>query len=100
MKSMALAAVVVQLMTAGGAGSQDPRASERRDADSDNMGKHWSALRGELSSVSEQFKAARERRRLDAERKKREDEEWHRGPKAPASQRAAAASGGAGASAR
>jgi hypothetical protein len=100
MKSMALAAVVVQLMTAGGAGSQDPRASERRDPDAESVGKHMSALKGELSSLSEQFKAARERRRLEAERKKLADEEWHRGPQAPAAQRAAPASGGAGASAR
>ncbi|MBZ4417704.1 hypothetical protein K8638_14510 [Myxococcus sp. RHST-1-4] len=96
---MALAAVVVQLMTAGGAGAHGERATEQRDAAADDLGKNLSALKGELSSLSEQFKAARERRRLAAEQKTREDEEWHHGPKAPPSQRATPPTGGAGTSA-
>ena len=100
MKSMVVAAAMVQLMTAGGAGAHGEQAAERRDASAGDVGKHISALKGELSSLSEQFKAARERRRLEAERKKREDEEWHHGPKAPATPRAPAPAGGAGASTR
>jgi hypothetical protein len=100
MKSLTVAAMMVQLMASGGAGAHGERAAERRDAAADDVGKHLSALKGELTSVSDEFKAARERRRLEAERKKREEEEWHHGPKAPAAPRAAPASRGAGASAR
>lgn len=103
MKSLAVAAMMVQLMAAGGAGSQGERASVRRDDASGDVGKDITALKGELSSLSEQFRAARERRRLEAEQKKRENEEWHVGPKAPtapASPRASASTRGAGASAR
>lgn len=103
MKSMAVAAMMFQLMAAGGAGAHGERAAERRDAAADDLGKNLSALKSELSSVSEQFKAARERRRLEAEKKKRLDEEWHHGPATPATPapgRATAPTGGAGASAR
>ncbi len=103
MKSIAVAATMVQLMAAGGAGAHGERAAERRDAAAADLGKNFSALKSELSSVSEQFKAARERRRLEAEKKKRQDEEWHHGPAtpaAPATGGAAAPSGGAGAPAR
>lgn len=103
MKSMAVAAMMVQLMAAGGGGPQVERAAERRDAAADDVGKNLSALKGELTSLSEQFRAARERRRLEAEKKKRENEEWHIGPQAPAAAKqhgAPAATGGAGTSSR
>jgi hypothetical protein len=103
MTSMAVAAMMVQLMAAGGAGSQGEQATERRDASAADVGKHLSALKGELTSLSEQFRVARERRRLEAEKKKRENEEWHLGPQAPAapaSERTPATARGAGASAR
>ncbi|WP_240359671.1 hypothetical protein [Pyxidicoccus trucidator] len=101
MKSMAVAAMMVQLMASGGAGAHGERTAERRDAAADDLGKNLSALKSELSSVSEQFKAARERRRMEAEQKKRQEEEWKLGPTTPAAStagRAAAPSRGAGAS--
>ncbi|NMO20552.1 hypothetical protein HG543_37670 [Pyxidicoccus fallax] len=95
---MAFAAVVVQLMTAGGAGAQGERATERQEAG--DVGKELSSLKNELSSLSAEFNAAKERRRLEAERKKREEEEWHHGPKAPTAPRATPPTGGAGTPAR
>jgi hypothetical protein len=99
MKSMAVAAMMVQLMTAGGAGARGERAAERPDASAADVSRDLAALKSEISSVSEQFRAARERRRLEAEKKKREEEAWLHGPQTPAAGRAAAATGGSGASA-
>ncbi|QSQ28038.1 hypothetical protein JY651_08850 [Pyxidicoccus parkwayensis] len=79
---MAVAAMMVQLMAAGGAGAQNGGPDDRRDASSRDVGKDFAALKNELSSLSAEFNAARERRRLEAEQKKRENEEWHLGPKA------------------
>jgi|GEM_PF-1527669 len=98
MKSVLIAALLVQMTTAGGAGARDERANEHVTATED-WNKHLSALKQEVDSVSEQFRVARERRRLEAERKKRESGEWTNEPTTPApapSKRALAPAGGAG----
>ncbi|GEN09326.1 hypothetical protein MFU01_43630 [Myxococcus fulvus] len=100
MKSVLLAALMVQMTTAGGAGAREKRADAHRSvAEDEDVSKHLSALKNELSSVSEQFRVARERRRLEAEQKKRESGEWTNEPASPApaaGKRALAPTGGAG----
>lgn len=81
MTVMTVAALVVQLMSAGGAGAQGEQAAGRQQGDPGSISTNLSALKGEVSSLSERFKAARERRRLQAEKEK---QEWEREPKAPA----------------
>jgi hypothetical protein len=74
MKSLMMAALVVQLTSAGGAGGgQTGSPSESGDSPKD-VGKHFSALKTEVGSLKQQFREARERARLDAEQKKRESE--------------------------
>ncbi|WP_426753094.1 hypothetical protein [Myxococcus sp. Y35] len=73
-----MAALLVQLMSAGGAGGQ---AAVRAPGDPGSVSENFSALKSEVTSLTERFKAARERRRLQAAK---EREEWERGPKAPA----------------
>ncbi len=78
MTAISVAALLVQLMSAGGA---DGQAAGRSPGDSGSVSTHFSALKSEVSSLSERFKAARERRRLQAEQ---EREEWQRESTAPA----------------
>ncbi|MCP3168622.1 hypothetical protein [Myxococcus qinghaiensis] len=99
MKSVLIAALLVQMTTAGGAGARDERANEHVTATEEDWNKHLSALKQEVDSVSEQFRVARERRRVEAERQKRESGEWTNEPTTPApspSKRALAPAGGAG----
>ncbi|AGC46419.1 hypothetical protein MYSTI_05132 [Myxococcus stipitatus DSM 14675] len=103
MKSVLVAALVVQMTTAGGAGARDERADERDAASADDLKKNLAALKHELSEVSEQYRVARERRRQEAERKKRESGEWTNEPAATTSsttRRGLAPSGGNGTPAR
>lgn len=88
-----LAALVVQLTAAGGAGSG--RAGEHAPSgdSAKDVGKHFSALKSEVSSLSQQFREARERAKLEAERKKREAEGAYE-PKTSGSTGAPAAPGG------
>jgi hypothetical protein len=100
MKSMALAALLVHMSASGGAGAHEERTAERRDAAAGDVGKNLSELKAEISSLSEQFRLARERRRQEAERKKRESGEWTNeptAPAAPAAERATPAARGSGA---
>jgi septal ring factor EnvC (AmiA/AmiB activator) len=100
MKAVALAALLVQMSASGGAGAHEEQTAERRDASADDVGKNLSELKSEISSLSEQFRLARERRRQEAERKKRESGEWTNeptAPAAPAGERAAPAARGSGA---
>ncbi|WIG98166.1 hypothetical protein [Myxococcus sp. SDU36] len=79
---MTVAALMVQLMAAGGAGAQGGQAAGRQQGDPGSVSTNLSALKGEVSSLSARFKAARERRRLQAEKEK---QEWEREPKTSAS---------------
>lgn len=87
MKPLMMAALVVQLTSAGGAGSGKAREQSQSGSSMDDVGKHFSALKSDVSSLSQQFREARERARLEAERKKQESE----GLYGPQNQRTAAA---------
>jgi hypothetical protein len=77
MKSLMMAALVVQLTSAGGAGSGQTGAPSQTGDSPKDVGKHFSALKGEVKSLTQQFREARERARLEAEQKKRETEGSH-----------------------
>jgi hypothetical protein len=92
MKPLMMAALVVQLTSTGGAGSGRTGASGEAGASMKDVGKHFSALKNEVSSLSQQFREARERARLENERKKREAEGFYE-PPPPAAAGANAATG-------
>ncbi len=78
MKSLMMAALVVQLTSAGGAGSgRTGSPSQTGDSPNKEVGKHFAALKSEVGSLKQQFREARERARLEAEQKKREAEGWY-----------------------
>jgi hypothetical protein len=75
MKSLMMAALVVQLTSAGGAGSGRTASQPSQAEDpSKDVGKHFAALKTEVGSLKQQFREARERARLEAEQRKREAE--------------------------
>ena len=74
MKSLMMAALVVQLTSAGGAGSGRTGSPSQSGDTPKDVGKHFSALKSEVGSLKQQFREARERARLEAEQKKRESE--------------------------
>ncbi|MFB1481554.1 hypothetical protein [Corallococcus sp. RDP092CA] len=76
MKVMTLAALLMQMTSAGGAGAEGRRAGNRLDPDhhSGAVKEDFSSLKGEISSLKEQFRLARERQRLAAEEKQRLEE--------------------------
>ncbi len=75
MKSLMMAALVVQLTSAGGAGSGQAGSPPSPSGDSPkDVGKHFSALKTEVGSLKQQFREARERAKLEAEQRKREAE--------------------------
>jgi hypothetical protein len=71
MKPLMMAALVVQLTSAGGAGSG--QTEERLQAEASPK-QHFSALKTEVTSLKQQFKEARERARLESERRQQESE--------------------------
>lgn len=81
MNSVLIAALVVRVTAAGGAGAGVEEAERRRQAGNtwEDVRKHLSALRSEVSTLDQQFQDARERHRLDAERQQRELERERRG---------------------
>jgi hypothetical protein len=81
MKSVLIAALVVRMSAAGGAGVGAEGQGQRPEAtDSwEDVRKHFSALRNELSTVQTEFQAAREKHRLDAERQQQQLEKQRRG---------------------
>lgn len=98
---MTLAALVMHLTSAGGAGAEDKRAG-KRPADSGvttegAVKTEISSLKGEISSLKEEFRIAREKQRLAQEEKKRQEEARYG---VPAKTTPVTASGGTGASAR
>jgi hypothetical protein len=92
MKPLMMAALVVQLTAAGGAGSGQAGGDGKASGSAEDVGKHFSALKNEVSSLSQQFSEARERARLEAERKKREAQGFHE-PQTPTTAGASTAPG-------
>jgi hypothetical protein len=90
MKPLMMAALAVQLTAAGGAGSGRAGDGGEAGASSKDVGKHFSALKNEVSSLTQQFREARERARLESERKKREAEGFYE-PQTPTAPGAGAA---------
>jgi hypothetical protein len=88
-----LAALVVQLTSAGGAGSGKGGDQSKAGDSMKDVGKHFSALKTEVTSLSQQFREARERARLEAERKKQEAEAVY-APRPPRAAAVPATSGG------
>ncbi len=87
MKPLMMAALVVQLTSAGGAWSGKAGEQAKAGSSMEDVGRDFSALKNEVSSLSQQFHEARERARLEAERKKQESEGFY----APQNSRTAAA---------
>ncbi|HEX8825765.1 MAG TPA: hypothetical protein VF794_37995 [Archangium sp.] len=81
MRSVLVAALVVRMSAAGGAGVGAEGAEQRQEAGNswEDVRKHFSALRNELSTLESQFQEAREKHRLDAERQQQQLENQRRG---------------------
>jgi hypothetical protein len=102
MMVMTLAALLLQMTSAGGAGAEGKRAAKQLEAESAN-GQHAVAdeitsLKGQVRGLQEEFRIARERQRLAAEEKQRQEEARYGVPPKPAAP--AAAPGGKRAPAR
>jgi hypothetical protein len=102
MMVMTLAALYLHMTTAGGAGAEGKRAVKQLEEASAN-GQHAVAdditsLKGQVRDLKEEFRLARERQRLVAEEKQRQEEARYGVPPKPAAP--AAAPGGARAPAR
>ena len=74
MRSVLVAALVARMAAAGGAGAGvEAEAQHLQPGNTwEDVRKHFSALRNELSTLETEFRDARERHRLDAARKKQE----------------------------
>jgi hypothetical protein len=94
MNPLMMAALVVQLTAAGGAGSGRAGDPSQAGNTPKAVGKHFSALKTEVSSLKQQFREARERAKLEAEKKRREAEGFYE----PQTDRAAAVSAPSGGS--
>ncbi|AFE06075.1 hypothetical protein COCOR_04879 [Corallococcus coralloides DSM 2259] len=78
MKVMTLAALLMQMTSSGGAGSEGKRAGNHVDVADEShpraVKEDINQLKGEITSLKEQFRLARERQRLAAEEKQRQEE--------------------------
>lgn len=81
MRSVLVAALVVRMSAAGGAGGGVEGETQRPQAGNtwEDVRKHFSALRNEISTLQTEFRDAQERHRVDAERKQRELEQLRLG---------------------
>jgi hypothetical protein len=81
MRSVLVAALVVRMSAAGGAGGGIEGETQRQQAGNtwDDVRKHFSALRNEISTLETEFRGAQERHRVDAERKQGELEQQRLG---------------------
>jgi hypothetical protein len=81
MRSVLVAALVVRMSAAGGAGVGAEGEGQPQEAGNswEDVRKHFSALRNELSTLESQFQEAREKHRLDAERQQQQLENQRRG---------------------
>lgn len=78
MMAMTVAALLMQMTSAGGAGSEGKRAGNHLDVSGAQhpgaVKEELSTLKGEITSLKDQFRLARERQRLAAEEKQRQEE--------------------------
>jgi hypothetical protein len=81
MNSVLVAAMVVRMAAAGGAGSGvEAQAQIVPAGDSwEDVRKHFSALRSEVSTLESEYQSALERRRQEALRRQEESERDRRG---------------------
>ncbi|WNG18440.1 hypothetical protein F0U63_29965 [Cystobacter fuscus] len=81
MRSVLVAALVARMAAAGGAGpGAEAQAQIAPAGDTwEDVRKHFSALRNEVSTLEAEFQAAREQRRLDAVRRHEEADRMRRG---------------------
>jgi DNA-binding FrmR family transcriptional regulator len=81
MKSVLLAALLTRMTAAGGAGAGVETEMERREVGNtwEDVRNQLSALRSEVSTLDAEFQAARERHRIELERKQQDSEHQRRG---------------------
>ena len=81
MKSVLIAALVVRMSAAGGAGVGAEGEGQRQEAATswEDVRKHFSTLRNELSALDAQFQEAREKHRVQSEQQKQQLENQRRG---------------------
>ncbi|ATB34557.1 hypothetical protein [Melittangium boletus] len=81
MRSVLVAAMMARMAAAGGAGAGvEAEAQYVRAGDTwEDVRKHFSALRNEVSTLEAQYQEAMERRRLEALRRQEESEFARRG---------------------
>ena len=81
MRSVLVAALVARMTAAGGAGAGVEEEARRQQAgDSwEDVRKHFSALRNEISTLESEFRDAQARHKLVAQRKQQELERERRG---------------------
>jgi hypothetical protein len=81
MRSVLVAALVVRMSAAGGAGGGVEEEAQHAQAGNtwEDVRRHFSALRNEISTLEVEFREARERHRLDAERKQQDLQREHLG---------------------
>jgi hypothetical protein len=87
MKAMTMAVMLLQMSSAGGAGAEAKRAAghaQEKDAGAQGeVTQEIHSLQGQITSLKEEFKLARERQRLAAEEKKRQEEAKYGVPAKP-----------------
>ncbi len=81
MRSVLVAALVVRISASGGAGAGVEAESQRQQVGNtwEDVRKHFSALRNEISTLESEFREAQEHQRLEAQRKWEESERQRRG---------------------
>lgn len=81
MRSVLVAALVARMTAAGGAGvGVEEEARRQQASDSwEDVRRHFSALRNELSTLESEFRDAEARHKLEAERRRQELERERRG---------------------
>ncbi len=81
MKTLLVAALLVRMSASGGAGAAVEAHEQRVEAGNswEDVRKHFSALRSEVSTLDAEYRASLERHRLDAERRAEERDRARRG---------------------
>ena len=81
MKTLLVAALLARMTASGGAGSAVEAREERVEAGGtwEDVRKHFSALRNEVSTLNTEYSVSLERHRVDAERRAEEGDRARRG---------------------
>jgi hypothetical protein len=81
MKSVLVAALVARMTAAGGAGVGVEEEARRQQAGNswEDVRKHFSALRNEISTLESEFRDAEARHKLEAQRRRDELDRARRG---------------------